>query len=100
MIEVTTTSGIVEVKGHADGPEGRIVCAAVSAVTQALAAGLKEVAGLHTYEEQESGFMRICWRTDHKLTKEQRAILNTWRLAMLYIQDASPEANITINGGP
>lgn len=99
MIEAKRVLGMVEVLGHADGPEGSIVCSAVSALTQALVCGLEEVTGLAVYEEQQSGVMRICWRTDHRLTREQEALLRTWELAMRGIADSYPEANITITKG-
>ena len=60
-------TGSVKAEGHAEhGPQGEdLVCAAVTALVEGLAANLREVPGLAFRREARSGFLYMRWSRDH-----------------------------------
>lgn len=98
MIEVhlDATKNYITVQGHAARPEGvqpgqNIVCAAVSAITLTLIEGLENIALERIKTRVESGLIVISWE---KLNDIGSALISTWFLGILRIQEAYGEITI------
>lgn len=96
MINVRLTTNRLEVTGHARRPEGvppgsNIICAAVSALTLTLAEGLNGIAGETVEVQQNDGYISIEWKT---LGTVGRALVDTWFIGILRIQEAYGEIMI------
>lgn len=96
MINVRLTTNRLEVTGHAKRPEGvppgsNIICAAVSALTLTLAEGLTGIAGETVEVQQSDGYISIEWKT---LSTVGRALIDTWFIGILKIQEAYGEITI------
>ena len=96
MINILLTTNQLEVSGHAKRPEGappgaNIICAAVSALTLTLVEGLTGVAGEGIEMRQNDGFIAVRWE---KLGPVGRALVDTWFLGILKIQEAYGEITI------
>ena len=88
MIDVLVTPHKIQVTGHANtAPYGSdIVCAAVSALTQTLIEGLKQIACMRIYERVAPGNVCIEWQ---EATDTGKALIDTWYLGMISIADES-----------
>ena len=96
MINILLTTNQLEVSGHAKRPEGvppgaNIICAAVSALTLTLVEGLTSIAVEDIEVRQNDGFMAVRWE---KLGTVGRALVDTWFLGILKIQEAYGEITI------
>jgi len=83
----------IESKGHCGyAQHGKdIVCAAVSALMQALLVGIQEISGKHlecNLIEKES-FFKLCWSID--IVPEIKLLSETIALSLKRIADAYPE---------
>lgn len=93
MIEVYRGVDQITVVGHAPRPEGtapgqNIVCAAVSALTLTLVAGLEEVADMRlTGKVVEEGRVLLKWKAATPLGK---ALIKTWFIGINQIRDNYP----------
>lgn len=85
----------ISVQGHAANPSGvpgqNIICAAVSAITLTLIEGLENIALEHIKTRVESGLIIISWE---KLNDIGSALISTWFLGILRIQEAYGEITI------
>lgn len=96
MINVRLTTNRLEVTGHAKRPEGvppgcNVICAAVSALTLTLVEGLTGVAGETVEVHKNDGFISIEWA---KLNNVGQALIDTWFIGILKIQEAYGEITI------
>ena len=80
-------------RGHADfGEYGQdIVCAAVSAILQALRLGLETYAGIPLDANQEPGELHLRWPVSARDDAALRAIVTTAELAVERIAEQYPE---------
>lgn len=88
MIEAALTLNSLAVTGHAvtGAPPGQnIVCAAVSALTHTLLLGLTDIAGMKIKAREDPGNVCVEWQ---EINDTGKAIIDTWYLGMLAIQDA------------
>lgn len=98
MIEVHIDGSkhFITVQGHAARPEGvqpgqNIVCAAVSALTLTLIEGLECIANERISARVDAGDVLIEWKT---LSTVGRALVDTWFIGILKIQEAYGEIMI------
>lgn len=98
MIEVHIDGSkhFITVRGHAARPEGvqpgqNIVCAAVSALTLTLIEGLECIANERISARVDAGDVLIEWKT---LSTVGRALVDTWFIGILKIQEAYGEIMI------
>lgn len=98
MIEVHLDGAkhIITVQGHAARPEGvqpgqNIVCAAVSAITLTLIEGLESIANERISTKVDKGDVLIEWG---ELSDIGSALISTWFLGILRIQEAYGEIKI------
>lgn len=98
MIEVHIDGSkhFITVQGHAARPEGvqpgqNIVCAAVSALTLTLIEGLECIANERISARVDAGDVLIEWET---LSTVGRALVDTWFIGILKIQEAYGEIMI------
>jgi uncharacterized protein YsxB (DUF464 family) len=89
MIRVRKRKNRIELTGHARDASGgsEAVCAAVSALTQTLAAALTEIAHerVSWAAGAEGGSMVITWQ---KLSDRGRVLVDAWYLGILSIKDS------------
>jgi len=80
-------------RGHADFAEhGQdIVCAAVSAILQALRLGLETYAGIPLDADQEPGELHVRWPENARDDPSLRAIVTTAELSVERIAEQYPE---------
>ena len=90
MIEVTIDPHELLVSGHARaGPPGQdIVCAAVSALTETLAAALDALAEDEVNIERQSGLFRLRYGN---LSKEAQLLIDSFFVGICGIADSYPE---------
>jgi uncharacterized protein YsxB (DUF464 family) len=83
----------ISARGHADFAEhGQdIVCAAVSAVLQAMRLGLEGYAGLELEALQQPGELRLDWTESDRDLESLRAIVTTAELAVKQIARRFPD---------
>ena len=88
MIKVLITQHKIHVTGHAGmAPYGAdIVCAAVSALTQTLIEGLKNIACMGLSARVAPGNVCIEWQ---EATDTGKALIDAWYLGMTRIADES-----------
>lgn len=98
MIEVHIDGSkhFITVQGHAARPEGvqpgqNIVCAAVSAITLTLIEGLESIANERISTKVDKGDVLIEW---DELSDIGSALISTWFLGILRIQEAYGEITI------
>ena len=99
MIEVhiDRAKHLITVQGHAARPEGtppgsNIICAAVSAITLTLIEGLECIANERISTKVDSGDVLIQW--DGPLSEIGSALISTWFIGILKIQEAYGEITI------
>ena len=87
MIEVEVSLNKITVIGHAGyAPKGNdIVCAAVSALTQALMMGLDQIAGMRIATCEKPGNICIEWQHANDVGK---ALIDTWFIGICKIADS------------
>lgn len=99
MLEVTfyrddadRPAGIVA-HGHADfDARGRdVVCAAVSAILQAVRLGLSECAHVELEASQRPGELKLGWQENERNRESVRAIVGTAELAIEHIAGRFPK---------
>lgn len=102
MVSITITpgawhaTGSLKAEGHAGhGPQGEdLVCAAVTALLDGLAANLREVPGLAFRRETKSGFLYMRWSRDHGSDCIRDANRAVWHfyVALKEFGEAYPDA--------
>lgn len=96
MITVAVRKNSIAVSGHAQRPEGvpagqNIICAAVSAITQALLDGLENIAGLAIESHVDKGMVTMQWQHMNEIGK---ALVDTWFLGICGIERSYGEIRI------
>ena len=98
MIEVhiDRAKHLITVQGHAARPEGtppgsNIICAAVSAITLTLIEGLECIANERISARVDTGDVSIEW---DELSDIGAALIDTWFIGILKIQEADGEITI------
>lgn len=86
MIRILVRQHMISVTGHAGyAPAGQdIVCAAVSALTQTLILGLRQVAGMELQSREAIGNVCIEWQ---HMNDTGKALTDTWFLGICAIAE-------------